>query len=372
MTAYPASMTAPDTRARRAAVAERLSAEGLDALVATPGADMAYLLDHWAHPSERPQLLIISRTGRSAIVLAGFEARALPALDDDVAVLTYSETTDPYDLAVSQTGLGTAGRIAVSDPMWSRILLYLMERLPRATFTAASALLAALRMRKDEAELARLREAAVRADSVWPILFQSPLAGRTESEVASGLRRLLEDAGLRQTSAIVAGGPNGASPHHRPGERVIQSGEMVVLDYGGTFNGYWADITRTVAVGKPSAEMALVHETVSRAQQAGYEAVAAGRSCESVDGAARSVVQDAGFGDTFIHRTGHGIGLDGHEEPYIVAGNNMRLEPAMTFSVEPGIYLAGKFGVRIEDIVVVTAAGAERLNQLPRALQFVE
>jgi Xaa-Pro aminopeptidase len=197
-------------------------------------------------------------------------------------------------------------------------------------------------------------------------------AGRRELDVAADLAESLRAHGHETVEfTIVGSGPNGASPHHEAGEREIRPGDAVVLDFGGRMAGYCSDITRTVVVGEPEPELVRVHGIVRAAQQAGVEAVAPGVPCEAVDAAARAVIEEAGFGEAFMHRTGHGIGLDVHEPPYIVAGNRTPLEPGMTFSVEPGIYLAGRFGVRIEDIVAVTRDGVERLNEAPRELATV-
>jgi Xaa-Pro aminopeptidase len=170
---------------------------------------------------------------------------------------------------------------------------------------------------------------------------------------------------------LVGSGPNGANPHHEFGERVIEEGDMVVLDFGGIVDGYSSDTTRTVHVGEPTDEERKVHEIVQRAQQAGFEAVRPGVACQEIDRAARRVISDAGYGERFIHRTGHGIGLTAHEPPYLVEGEELPLEAGMCFSIEPGIYLPGEFGVRIEDIVAVTEDGGRRLNTTPRELTIV-
>jgi Xaa-Pro aminopeptidase len=185
----------------------------------------------------------------------------------------------------------------------------------------------------------------------------------TEALVAEGTERV--------NFAIVASGPNAASPHHEPGDRVIAPGDSLVCDFGGTLDGYCSDITRTFAVGDPTDEVAKAYEVLHRAQEAAFAAAAPGVAAEAVDAAARSVIADAGYGEYFIHRTGHGIGLEEHEDPYLVAGNTEPLEPGMAFSIEPGIYVPGRFGMRIEDIVVVTSAGAERLNNAPRELNVL-
>ncbi len=360
-------------RRRRTRLQQILQDRGIDLLILAPGPDMAYLLNFWGHQSERPVLLCIAAESDPFIVIAAFEARALPSLDRDIEVATYGETEDPYELTKRMIDKEfKARRVAVGDHMRARFLLGLQQQLTSSEFTHASQFIRDLRMVKDEDELTTLRDAGKRADSVLDSLLQGSLQSRTEADIGRTLQRLLENVGLREPGSIVASGPNGASPHHRSSDRVIQSGEFVTLDFGGTLNGYWADMTRTLAVGEPTEEMRTVYEVVKAAQQAGVDAVRPGRTCESIDSVVRSIISEAGFGDAFIHRTGHGIGLEEHEEPYIVSGNQLDLVAGMTFSIEPGCYLPGKFGIRIEDIVAVTSEGAERFNHFPRELRIVE
>jgi Xaa-Pro aminopeptidase len=257
--------------------------------------------------------------------------------------------------------------------MWASHLLGLQAVLGhRASFVPASPVLAPLRARKDAAEIELLRRAAAGADEAFRQVIGEGIAGRTEEEVASSLGRHLVDAGHESVAfTIVASGPNGASPHHRPGLRRIETGDAVVLDFGGRVGGYCSDLSRTISVGKPSAEAAEVHAVVREAQHAAFAAVRPGAQAEEVDAAARRLIEQAGYGREFIHRTGHGIGLEEHEPPYIVRGNAEPLDEGMCFSIEPGIYLEGRFGVRIEDIVSVTADGARSLNEAERALTVV-
>jgi D-alanyl-D-alanine dipeptidase len=229
-----------------------------------------------------------------------------------------------------------------------------------------------LRIRKDPGELDLLTETAHDADRAFATLVGERFAGRTEREVAGALTAHLQEEGIDGVAfCIVASGPNGASPHHEPGERRIEPGDAVVLDFGGRVGGYCSDITRTVSVGEPAAEVAKVHAIVREAQEAGFRAAGPGVPAEEVDRAARRVIEDAGYGHAFIHRTGHGIGLEEHEHPYIVEGNAEALESGMCFSIEPGIYLEGGFGIRIEDIVALTEDGAVRLNEAPHELLVV-
>jgi Xaa-Pro aminopeptidase len=232
--------------------------------------------------------------------------------------------------------------------------------------------MAQLRIRKEPGEVERLRRAGAAADRVALRLREERFSGRTERELARIVAEMTVDEGHDLAAfSIVAAGPDGASPHHEPGDRVVAAGDAVVVDFGGSLDGYHSDTTRCFHVGPPSAAVLAVHEVVRQAQEAGVAAVAPGVAAEEIDRAARDVIEDAGYGDAFIHRTGHGIGLEVHEEPYLVAGNDQILDTGMAFSVEPGIYLPGSFGIRIEDIVVVGDAGAERLNESRRDLGIV-
>jgi Xaa-Pro aminopeptidase len=232
-----------------------------------------------------------------------------------------------------------------------------------------------LRAVKDAAEIEALAAASAAADRVAEQLLagQIPLIGQTERSVSQELgRRLIAEGHQRVNFAIVGSGPNAASPHHDAGPRVIEPGDAVVCDFGGTMNGYCSDITRTVWTGPPRAEAKDLYQILQRAQAAGVSAAVVGASCESVDGTARDIIAAGGYGDAFIHRTGHGIGLEEHEDPYIVAGNTLPLVPGHAFSVEPGIYLSGRYGARIEDIVVASEAGPRSLNQVSHELTVVD
>jgi Xaa-Pro aminopeptidase len=271
-----------------------------------------------------------------------------------------------------------AGSALVSDTLWATFLLRLQEQLPGVVFGLASGVLAPLRITKDAEEVELLRRAAHAADRTVLAIAGGRLVGRTEADVAREVRDRLVDEGHDSAAFwIVASGPNSASPHHEPSDRVIRAGEPIVLDIGGTVGGYGSDITRTVWVTggeggvAPDAGFRRVYDTVLEAQQAATAAVRPGVACEEIDGVARRLIDGAGFGDSFIHRTGHGIGLEGHEEPYVVAGNELPLEPGHAFSIEPGIYLEGSHGVRIEDIVVCATDGVDVLNEATRELLVV-
>jgi len=263
-------------------------------------------------------------------------------------------------------------RYAVSDSAWAMHVLGLQDRLPDSSYVSMTAALPMLRAVKDENELQRLANAGAAVDASFEDIANVHFAGRPESDVAAELAALLLRHGHSQVDFTVVGsGPNGANPHHEAGERRIEQGDMVVLDFGGLKDGYASDITRTVHVGDPTDEEREVFEVVQRAQQAGFDAVRPGVACEEVDRAARKVIAQDGYGEYFIHRVGHGIGLTAHEPPYMVEGEKRLIEPGMCFSIEPGIYLPGRFGVRIEDIVVVTEDGGRRLNNTSREMRIV-
>jgi Xaa-Pro aminopeptidase len=272
---------------------------------------------------------------------------------------------------------GVIGTVAVSDGLRAAFVLGLQRVLPGARFSVTSSVLRVLRMRKDADEVALLRSAAQAADRVVTAVANGRLVGRTEADVAREISERLVAEGHEQAEfSIVASGPDSASPHHEPGERVIAGGEPIVIDIGGTLGGYGSDITRTIWVtgrggGGPDADFLRLYGVLQDAQAAATAAVRPGVPCEEIDAVARRRITDAGYGPQFFHRTGHGIGLEGHEEPYLVAGSREPLAPGMAFSVEPGIYLEGRYGARIEDIVVCGETGPLVLNQVTRDLQVV-
>ena len=356
---------------RRARALEASEAADLAGLLVTPGSDFVYLTGHGADPYERLTLLILA-TGRDPVlVVPTLErplAEAAPGIDG-IEIVDWRDADDPHEVAAR---ILRAGRYAITDQTWASHLLALERATADCMFVAAGRSLPLLRAVKDDEEIGLLRAVARAADAAFTDLVQTTFAGRREFEVADVVRERLVERGHETADfAIVASGPNGASPHHGAGERTIERGDAVVLDFGGTREGYFSDITRTVFVGEPEEEQRAVYEAVRAAQQAAFDAIRPGVAAQDIDRAAREVISDAGFGDRFVHRTGHGIGLDLHEPPYIVEGNETPLEPGMTFSDEPGIYLPGRFGVRIEDQVVVTPTGAERLNEAPRELTVV-
>jgi Xaa-Pro aminopeptidase len=362
-----------------ARVRTRLVELGLDALVLAHGADLSWLTGYEAMPLERPTLLVLPADADATLLVPLLEAPRVRHDPRLFAMRPWGESEDPVRLAAEL--LGRRERLAISDRAFASTLLGLQALLPHARFRVASVVTGPLRSVKDDAELAALARAAAAADRVAEQLLggEVPLIGRSEAEVAADLgRRLLAEGHAKVNFAIVASGPNAASPHHEPGSRRIGPSEAVVCDFGGVFRpeegepGYCSDLTRTVVTGPPSPELAEVHHVVEAAQQAGVEAAVVGEAAEEVDRAARRVVASAALGDRFVHRTGHGIGLEEHEEPYLVEGNRAPLLAGQAFSVEPGAYLPSAFGVRIEDIVVAAPEGPRRLNHVPRGLVVVE
>jgi Xaa-Pro aminopeptidase len=363
---------------RIARAADAAGAAGLDALLIGVGSDLRYLTGYEAMPLERLTMLVIPPGAAPFIVVPRLERGAAESgLRTPIEIRTWDETDDPYALAVRDL----AGvRVAVSDTMLAMHVLRLQATLGTSTrFGLASTVLRDLRMVKDADEIALLRMAAQAADRVVARIAAGRLVGRTEADVAREVReRLIAEGHEEAHFAIVGSGPNSASPHHDASDRVIRAGEPIVLDIGGTLGGYGSDITRTLwvtggdALKGPDERFRHLFNVLYHAQAAGTEAVRPGVTCEAIDAAARDPIEDEGFGEAFFHRTGHGIGLEGHEDPYLVKGNALPLREGMAFSVEPGIYLPGEYGARIEDIVVCGPDGPIVLNDAPRELCVVD
>jgi len=359
---------------RRRRVAAAAEAQGIDVVLVTPGPDLRYLTGYDATPLERLTCLLLPATGDPLLVVPVLERPA--ALDSPAAeldLLAWDETDDPVDLCARHLGPGIRA-MAVDDRMWAEKVLRFRDALPGATQVAAGALLAEERMVKDPLEVEHLAVAGAAIDDVHARMGEWLRPGRTEREVAFAIERgIMESGHQRVDFVIVAAGPNGASPHHAPSGRIIEPGDTVVVDIGGTMpSGYCSDSTRMYAFGPPSPVVQHQYDVLQQAQDAAVGAVAPGVSAESVDAVARSIIADAGFGDLFVHRTGHGIGVETHEHPYVVAGNTRTLSAGMVFSVEPGIYDPGSHGARIEDIVAVTDTGVRRLNNRPHSLVVLD
>jgi Xaa-Pro aminopeptidase len=373
-------------RTRLAHVRERMGELGVDALLLSHGADLPWLTGYRAMPLERLTMLVLPLAGEPVLVVPALEAPRVAAADDLFALAPWSDADDPERLVtaalphVSPTRDG-GPRLAISDRTWATTVLSLQSRLPSASWLPASQVTSPLRAVKDDSELAALRAAGAAADRVATVLQSGGigLIGRREAEVSAALSDLLLGEGHRQVNfAIVGSGPNAASPHHEPGDRTIGPGETVVCDFGGSYAldgdvAYCSDITRTVVTGPPGPEVEETYEVLRTAQEAGVAAARTGVAAEDVDRAARDVIEGAGLGELFLHRTGHGIGIEEHEDPYLVSGNREPLRPGHAFSVEPGIYRTGRFGMRLEDIVVVGADGEpEALNAVDHSMVVVE
>lgn len=354
--------------AARAAVA----AAGLDALLVSPGAELRYLIGYDAQPLERLTCLVVPAAGDPFLVVPALEraaAEASPAGGLGIEIAPWQETDDPYALVAGRlpAGLTHAG---VDNRMWAEKAAAFQAVLPEVRIEPAGAVVGALRIRKSPREVEALRHAAAAIDRVHARMGEWLRVGRTEREVAQDVAlAIIAQGHVRVDFAIIGSGPNSASPHHEASDRVIRHGDPVVVDIGGTTHeGYCSDSTRVYSFGEPEPEFRHLYEVLLKAQTAQTDAVRPGITAEELDAVGRDVIAEAGYGEQFIHRTGHGIGLESHEPPYITAGSPLPLEPGMAFSVEPGIYLPGRYGARIEDIVVCTPSGGERLNRTPREL----
>ncbi|WP_240437811.1 M24 family metallopeptidase [Sciscionella marina] len=339
---------------------------GVDALLVTPGPDLRYLIGAGGESHERLTCLVLPVDRDPVLVVPKLEHAGYGELP--VAARTWIDGEDPHALVADLAG--NAATVALADAMPAMHVLPLGQRLPGARQVLAAPILRELRMRKDETEIAELASVGAAIDRVHTRVPEVLRAGRTEAEVGADIEALIVAEGHESAAFVIVGsGPNGASPHHEVSQRRIEPGDFVVVDIGGPNPaGYNSDSTRTYVVGEPAPERAEIYEVLRRAQQAAVDAVRPGATAESIDAAARSIIAEAGYGKRFIHRTGHGIGLDVHEEPYIVEGNGLELAEGMAFSVEPGVYFAGEWGARIEDIVLVTADGVRALNNRPHEL----
>jgi Xaa-Pro aminopeptidase len=353
----------------RVAVAER----GFASLLLSVGPDLRYLTGFVGEPMERITLLIVPREGPIALLVPRLEAQKAAETPlvaaGSARVVPFDEGDDAATLVANMLRSDAAAPIGVSDRMWSMHLLRLEAALPGRRFESASVVMRELRQVKDTDEARLLALAAEAADRAIEAMSAGSLADRTEADVSREIRRRLIDEGHDIADfAIVGSGPNSASPHHAAGDRVIRAGEPVVLDIGGTRAGYASDTTRTVWIAgeagiAPEPEFVRVFELVRDAQARATAAIRPGVPAEQIDATARSVISDAGYADFFTHRLGHGIGLEVHEDPYVVAGNSTPLKPGTAFSVEPGVYLPGRWGVRLENIVMCSETGATVLNR---------
>ena len=359
-----------DYGARLARARTTMSSRGVDALVLSVGRDLPYLLGYEAPQSERLTMAIVTRDAIPVLVLPQLEAPRVDTRGGIFDVVAWSETEDPVAIVASH--LGGAATVAVGSETWATFVLRLNETGDRDLVDAAP-LMRELRIVKDRDELAMLRAAGAAVDRVVDRIATMSFTGRAESDLARKIADMTVEGGHQvATFTVVAAGPNAASPHHESGSRPIGPGDTIVIDFGGRWHGYASDTSRTFVVGEPSVEVAAAHAVLFEAQQTGVAAVRPGVPASQIDRVTRDVIDAAGYGEYFVHRTGHGVGLDAHEHPYIVAGNDTILEAGMAFSVEPGIYMPGEWGMRIEDLVAVTDDGVETFNDSDRSLVVVD
>lgn len=362
-----------DYEARRERVRAAMAERGIDLFAVAPTENMTYLLGFHTHPDERPCFLFITAESEAMLVpeLNAADARQRT----DLPMETYADAEGPsaaLERVLASVGADGARRLALDDTMRADFAMVLLERFQEAVPERASSILAPLRMRKDAGELSAIRANARTADEAMREAFAAIRPGASERAVARAVRDAFERQGVASTNfAIIGSGPNGAYPHHATGDRRMEVGDPVVIDIGARMDNYNSDITRMAVIGEPNAELAEVHAAVERAVQAALAAAVPGARARDVDAAARGTITAAGYGEAFVHRTGHGLGMTGHEPPYITETNDAKLETGMVFSIEPGIYLPGRFGVRLEEIVVLTDHGPEILSALPRSLQVL-
>jgi Xaa-Pro aminopeptidase len=352
-----------------------MEADGVDALLLSVGSDLPYFCGYEAMPLERITMLVVPREGDATLVVPRLEVPRVEERPDIFSIHGWGETQDPIALIAELAGPAT--NAAVGDHMWAGFLVDLMSAMPSTSFRRASTITSPIRSVKDAAEVERLRAASAAVDRIAARLQAGEIAlvGKTEAEVSAELsRQIIAEGHQRVNFAIVAAGENAASPHHHAGDRVIRAGEGVLCDFGGTMIGddgigYCSDITRCVWTdGSPDREFLEAYAVLHEAQAVGVRSATVGAPAQDIDRATRQKIVDGGFGSYFIHRTGHGIGVEAHEDPYIVEGNAKTLEHGNAFSIEPGIYIPGKWGMRLEDIVVANDAGPDPLNTVDHQL----
>ncbi len=358
---------------RLAALRTRMAEHAADLVALGPGANMQWLLGFFPHPDERPCLLLVGPQ-REAFVMPALNAEG-SRQSTDIAFHVWDDADGPdaaLAAALADVAVQDARSVVVDEAMRADFALLLLDALPNATHSFTGATLGALRMRKSEAEYRELKMNAGLADAAMKAAFASARAGMTENALADIIAESFEAAGARPLFRIVGAGPNGAFPHHHTGETVLRDGDAIVVDIGARHGTFSSDITRMIVVGSPPEGYDEVHAVVEKAVQAAMAAARPGVRASAVDAAARDVITQAGYGEYFVHRTGHGMGVEGHEPPYITSTSDVVLDDGMVFSIEPGIYLPGRFGIRLEDIVILRENGPEIFSELPRDAHFVE
>jgi Xaa-Pro dipeptidase len=351
---------------------------GLDAVILNPGPTLTHLTGLRFHLMERPVVLLFAKDQDPAIVLPELELQKVASLPYKLQVFPYPENPSEWDNAFRKAAqtLNLDGKRIGVDPRQLRLLefLHVKAGAPEADYPEASDVLSSLRLKKEKAEVEAMRRAVQIAQAALEATIPSIRMGMTEKELSSELVVQLLKQGSDSEMPfppIVSGGPNSANPHASPTERKLQNGDLLVIDWGAAYDGYISDLTRTFAVGEVDTEYEKIHKIVQEANAAGRAAAKPGIPCADVDKATRDVIEKSGYGVYFTHRTGHGIGMEGHEEPYMRGDNMQLLEPGMAFTVEPGIYLPNRNGVRIEDNVVITEDGADVLSDMPREIRVV-
>lgn len=356
---------------RIAALRSKMKENDVDALIVSATSDMLYLIGRKLPNTERFNALILGQTGNPYLVVPELQYPLVASLVENAEIITWAETTDPIRVASDLLHRLDARSVAVDGLMRGAFLLRLQERVGRQVrFSDGTPLTAQVRLLKDADEIVRLTDAGGRFDAIWEAFWKNGrLVGVSEREVVEQIRKLLFAHGFDTMEwCDVGSGPNGASPLHHHSDRIIQPGDPVVIDFAGTIGGYFMDTCRTPVAGTPLPGFIEIHEITRKAHEAANERARPGIAAGDVDQAARDVIAKAGYGERFMHRLGHGLGLDAHEEPYIIAANRLRLQPGMVYSNEPGIYIDGKWGVRIEDIILMTSDGARSLNSATRDL----
>ena len=362
------------TATRLMALRQRMNDTGTGLVAIAPGSHMDWVVGFHPHPDERPCLLLVGRE-KETFLMPALNAEGTRAFTD-IGFHTWADDEGPVEAlqaALAAIGAETPGLVALDETMRADFALLLIDALPAGTrrdFTPAT--LGGLRMRKDSAEYAKLKMNAGIADRAMQAAFSAVKPGMTEKDLAAEIRAHFSSEGASPQFWIVGAGGNGAFPHHSASDRVIEEGDAVVIDIGGRKQGFPSDITRMAVIGLPPEGYGEIHTIVEKAVQAALKAARPGVPARDVDAAARKVITDAGYGDYFVHRTGHGMGIDGHEPPYITATSDTVLEEGMVFSIEPGIYLPGRFGIRLEDIVILRENGPEILSSLPRTVHVVQ
>ena len=366
------------TTARLEKLNASLRTSGLDAVALNPGPTLTYLTGLHFHLMERPVVLLVAQGQVPVIVLPELEMLKVEQMPYPVQAFSYGENPSEWDAAFQNAAqaLGLDGKRIGVEPRQMRLLefRYVKSGAPEADYPDASDVLGSLRLRKDKHEIEAMRRAVQVAQNALEATIPSIKIGMTEKELAAELVTQLLKHGSEPElpfSPIISGGPNSANPHASPTGRKLQTGDLLVIDWGATVDGYISDLTRTFAVEQVEAEYEKIHKVVQEANAAGRVAGKPGVPCADVDKAARAVIEAAGYGQYFTHRTGHGIGMEGHEEPYMRGDNMQILEPGMAYTVEPGIYLPGRNGVRVEDDMVVTGTGSESLSDMPREIRLV-